>query len=131
MKQGKLLKAALVLGNSLCIILIIISSIVNGEDSHQAPLLFVIIPILIIPLVLLTIYGFRAYKNENDKDSFFAILSISALFNLAYLFILYRFFVDPKLFFPGLLFDLFSIIMLLLWVLNVIIYLKRDKWLNI
>jgi hypothetical protein len=127
MKQLKLLKAALTIGNIFCILLITISSIINGIDSHYAPLLFVTTPILIIPLVLLTIYGFRAYQKENDSDSYFALLAISALFNLAYLFIVYRFVVDPKLLFPWLLFEIFSILMLLLWVLNVIAFLKRDK----
>ena len=127
MKQLKLLKAALTIGNTFCILLITISSIINGIDSHYDFLLFVTTPILMIPLVLLTIYGFRAYQNENDKGSFLAILAISALFNLAYLFIVYRFIVDPKLLFPWLLFEIFSILMLLLWVLNVIAFLKRDK----
>lgn len=127
MKQLKLLKAALTIGNIFCILLITISSIINGIDSHYDFLLFVTTPILIIPLVLLIIYGFRAYQNENDKGSFLAILAISALFNLAYLFIVYRFVVDPKLLFPWLLFEIFSILMLLLWVLNVIAFLKRDK----
>ena len=127
MKNVKLLKAAISIGNIFCILIVTISSIINGIDSHYAPLLFVTTTILIIPLILLTIYGFRAYQNENDKGSFLAILAISALFNLAYLFIVYRFVVDPKLLFPWLLFEIFSIFMLLLWVLNVIAFLKRDK----
>ena len=127
MKNVKLLKAAISIGNIFCILIVTISSIINGIDSHYAPLLFVTTTILIIPLVLLTIYGFRAYQNEHDKGSFLAILAISALFNLAYLFIVYRFVVDPKLLFPWLLFEFFSIVMLLLWVLNAIAFLKRDK----
>ena len=125
MKNVKLLKAAISIGNIFCILIVTISSIINGIDSHYAPLLFVTTTILIIPLILLTIYGFRAYQNENDKGSFLAILAISALFNLAYLFIVYRFVVDPKLLFPWLIFDFFSIVMLLLWVLNAIAFFKK------
>ena len=127
MKQLKLLKAALTIGNIFCILIITISSIINGIDSHYAPLLFVTTPILIIPLVLLTIYGFRAYQKENDSDSYFALLAISVLLAIFQLLMILALIMDPKLLLPELPFVIFSTIMLLLWILNVIAYLKRDK----
>jgi hypothetical protein len=127
MKYEQSLKASLIIGNILCIVLVIISSIINGIDSDRAPLLFVFLPLLIIPLVLLTIYGLRAYKNKNDSDSFLAILAISALFNLFYLFIAYGYMKNAKLFLLYSHWFILSVIMLLLWVLNVIAFLKRGK----
>ena len=127
MKQLKLLKAALAIGNCLFILILIIFSIDRAISSDKFPVDLALIFLLSIALVLSIIYGLRAYQNWNDKGSYLAILAISALFNLAYLFIVYRFVVDPKLLFPWLLFEIFSIFMLLLWVLNVIAFLKRDK----
>jgi len=130
MKYVKSLKASLAIGNIFCILFIIISSIINGKDSDRSPLIFALVAILITPLVLLIIYGLRAYQNKNDARSYFILLAISLLFNLAYLFIVYRFVVDPKLFMIIPHWIVFSIIMLLLWVLNVIAYLNRDKLMN-
>jgi hypothetical protein len=84
--------------------------------------------LLSIALVLLIIYGLRAYQNWNDKGSYLAILAISTLFGLIYLFIIYGFVVNPLLFLKIPHWIIFSIIMLLLWVLNFVSYLKgRNK----
>ncbi|SDL90013.1 hypothetical protein SAMN05421813_103182 [Daejeonella rubra] len=127
MTQIKLLKAALAIGNCLFILILIIFSIDRAISSDKFPVDLALIVLLSIALVLLIIYGLRAYQNWNDKGSYLAILAISTLFDLIYLFIIYGFVVNPKLFLKIPHWIVFSIIMLLLWVLNVIALLKRDK----
>lgn len=128
MKYIKLLKAALIIGNIFSILLIIVSSIINGIDTDQSPLIVAIIAILVVPFVLLIIYGLRAYHNQNDSNSYLGLLLISALFNLAYFYIIYGFFEYSRLFklFPQ--WFLFSSIMILLWILNIIAYLNSRKY---
>jgi hypothetical protein len=130
MKYVKSLKASLAIGNILCIVLVIISSIINGIDSDRSPLILVLVAILITPLVLLIIYGLRAYQNKNDARSYFILLAISALIVLFQLIFIYPFIINFKYFLKYFHYICFSIIMLLLWVLNVIAYLNRAKWQN-
>jgi len=130
MKNAPSLKAALAIGNILCIFIAIISSIYNGIDTERFPITLAFVALLIIPLVLLIIYGLRAYLNKNDADSHFALLAISFLFNLVYLGILFRFILDPKSSFSFLHLIVSALVMILLWVFNVIAYLKRDKLTN-
>jgi hypothetical protein len=127
MKQLKLLKAALAIGNCLFILILIIFSINRAISSDKFPVDLALIFLLIIALVLLIIYGLRVYQNWNDKGSYLAILVISTLFDLIYLFIIYGFVVNPLLFLKIPHWIIFSIVMLLLWVLNVVAYLKRRK----
>ena len=128
MKYIKLLKAALIIGNIFSILFIIVSSIINGIDTDRSPLIVAIIAILVVPFVLLIIYGLRAYHNQNDSNSYLGLLLISALFNLAYFYIIYGFFEYSRLFklFPQ--WFLFSSIMILLWILNIIAYLNSRKY---
>ena len=130
MKNVPLLKEALAIGNSLCILIAIISSIYNGIDTERFPITLAFVALLIIPLVLLITYGLRAYRNKNDADSYFALLAISFLFNLVYISILFRFILDPKSSFSFLHLIVSAVVMILLWVLNVIGYLNRDKLMN-
>ena len=136
MKNIKFYKAALAVGNGLYILIAIFNCIQYGINTDQIPAIVFISALLGIPLVLLIIYGRKVYHQINDKDSNIAILGVSALVNLAHIVILYYFkrfreieslefqFVDSSILksFVG-----FSTLMLLLWVLNVIAYLKRDK----
>ena len=136
MKNIKFYKAALAIGNCLYILIAIFNCIQYGINTDQIPAIVFISGLLSIPLVLLIIYGRKVYHQINDKDSNIAILGVSALVNLAHIGILYYFkrfreiespefqFVDSTILksFVG-----FSTLMLLLWVLNVIAYLKRDK----
>jgi hypothetical protein len=127
MKNIKLLKAALAIGNALFILIFIIFSIDSALSSDKFPVDLVLIVLFSIPLVLLIIYGLRAYQNWNDKGSYLVIIAISTLLNLIYLLLIYSSIINPKLFFKTPHWIVFSIIMLLLWVLNVIAYLKRGK----
>ena len=128
MKYEQLLKAALAIGNCLFILILIIFSINRAISSDKFPVDLALISLLSIALVLLIIYGLRAYQNWNDKGSYLAILAISTLFGLIYLFIIYGFVVNPLLFLKIPHWIIFSIIMLLLWVLNFVSYLKgRNK----
>ena len=127
MKNVKLLKAALAIGNSIFILIGIISGIDGALSSDKFPVDLALIFLLSIALVLSIIYGLRAYQNWNDKGSYLAILAISTLFDLIYLFIIYGFVINPLLFLKIPHWIIFSIFMLLLWVLNVIAFLKRDK----
>jgi hypothetical protein len=130
MEKIKLLKAALAIGNCLFIINGIISGIDGALSSDKFPVALAFVALLIIPLIMLIIYGLRAYQTKNDSDSYFALLAISTLFDLIYLFVIYGFVVNPKLFLIIPHWFVFSIIMLLIWVLNVIAYLNRGKWMN-
>ena len=127
MKQLKLLKAALAICNCLFILILIIFSIDRAISSDKFPVDLALIFLLSIAVVLSIIYGLRAYQNWNDKGSYLVILAISTLFDLIYLFIIYGFVVNPLLFLKIPHWIIFSIFMLLLWVLNVIAFLKRDK----
>ena len=128
MKYEQLLKAALAIGNCLFILILIIFSINRAISSDKFPVDLALIFLLSIALVLLIIYGLRAYQNWNDKGSYLVILVISTLFDLIYLFIIYGFVVNPLLFLKIPHWIIFSIIMLLLWVLNFVSYLKgRNK----
>jgi hypothetical protein len=130
MKNVQLLKAALAIGNCLFILILIITSIDRALSSDKFPVDLVLIVLFSIPLVLLIIYGLRAYQNWNDKGSYLVIIAISTLLNLIYLLLIYSSIINPKLFFKTPHWIVFSIIMLLLWVLNVIAYLNRDKLMN-
>ena len=130
MKYVKSLKAALVIGNSLYILIAIIASIDNGIDTDKFPISLAFVALLTIFLVLLINFGLRAYQNKNDSDSYFALLAISSLIVLGQSLIIYAFMLNPKYFIPDLPFVSFSIAMFLLWVLNVIAYLFRGRWMN-
>jgi len=123
----KILKAALAVGNSVFILIKIISGIDSALGSDKFPVDLAYVAVLIIPLVLLIIYGLRAYQNINDTDSYFALLAISFLITLVHFLRIYAFMIYAKYFIPDLPFVSFSIIMLLLWFLNVIAYLNRGK----
>jgi hypothetical protein len=124
MKYVKSLKAALAIGNCLFILILIIFSIDRAISSDKFPVDLALIFLLSIALVLSIIYGLRAYQNWNDKGSYLVILVISTLFDLIYLFIIYGFVVNPLLFLKIPHWIIFSIFMLLLWIFNVIAYLK-------
>ena len=130
MKYVKSLKAALVIGNSLYILIAIIASIDKGIDTDKFPISLAFVALLTIFLVLLINFGLRAYQNKNDSDSYFALLAISSLIVLGQSLIIYAFMLNPKYFIPDLPFVSFSIAMFLLWVFNVIAYLFRGKWMN-
>jgi hypothetical protein len=130
MKYVKSLKAALVIGNSLYILIAIITSIDKGIDTDKFPISLAFVALLTIFLVLLINFGLRAYQNKNDSDSYFALLAISSLIVLGQSLIIYAFMLNPKYFIPDLPFVSFSIAMFLLWVLNVIAYLFRGRWMN-
>ena len=127
MKYVKSLKAALAIGNSLYILIAIIASIDKGIDTDKFPISLAFVALLIIPLIMLIIYGLRAYQTKNDSDSYFALLAISVLLAIFQLLMILALIMDPKLFLPELPFVVFSTIMLLLWVLNVVAYFKRRK----
>ena len=130
MKYVKSLKAALVIGNSLYILIAIIASIDKGIDTDKFPISLAFVALLTIFLVLLINFGLRAYQNKNDSDSYFALLAISSLIVLGQSLIIYAFMLNPKYFIPDLPFVSFSIAMFLLWVFNVIAYLFKDRWMN-
>jgi hypothetical protein len=130
MKIIKLLKAALAVGNSLFVLIKIISGIDSALGSDKFPVDLAFVALLIIVLVLLIIYGLRAYQTKKDTDSYFALLAISSLLALFQFLMILALIIDPKLFIPELPFGIFSAIMFLLWVLNVIAYLNRGKWMN-
>jgi hypothetical protein len=127
MKYVKSLKAALAIGNSIFILIGIIYGIDGALSSDKFPVDLAFVALLTLTLVLLIIYGLRAFQNINDPDSYFALLAISFLITLVHFLRIYAFIMDPKLIIKELLFVGFSIFMLLLWVLNVIAYLKRNK----
>ena len=124
MRNVKLFKAAITLGNSIFILIGIISGIDGALSSDKFPVDLAFVALLIIPLIMLIIYGLRAYQTKNDSDSYFALLAISVLLAIFQLLMILALIMDPKLFLPELPFVVFSTIMLLLWVLNVIAYLK-------
>jgi len=130
LKNVPLLKAALAIGNSIFILIGIISTIDNGINTDKFPISLAFVALLIIPLIMLIIYGLRAYQTKNDSDSYFALLAISALLAIYQLLMILALIIDPKFFLPELPFVIFSTIMLLLWVFNVIAYLNRGKWMN-
>ena len=127
MKYVKSLKAALVIGNSIFILIGIIYGIDGALSSDKFPVDLAFVALLTLTLVLLIIYGLRAFQNINDSDSCFALLAISFLINLVHFLRIYAFSMDPKIIIKELLFVGFSIVMLLLWVLNVVAYFKRRK----
>jgi len=124
MRNVKLFKAAITLGNSIFISIGIISGIDGALSSDKFPVDLAFVALLILALVLLIIYGLRAFQNKNDSDSYFALLAISFLITIVHFLRIYAFSMDPKLILEELLLAGFSILMLLLWVLNVIAYLK-------
>ena len=65
------------------------------------------------------------FKNINDADSYFALLALSFLIISGQFLLIYLIVFDLKHFLKFLPLIIFSTIMLLLWVLNVIAYLKR------
>jgi hypothetical protein len=127
MKYVKSLKAALAIGNSIFIFIGIIYGIDGALSSDKFPVDLAFVALLTLTLVLLIIYGLRAFQNIKDSDSYFALLAISFLINLVHFLRIYAFSIDPKIIIKELLFVGFSIVMLLLWVLNVIAFLKRER----
>ena len=127
MKYVRLLKASLVIGNVLFISLGILLGIESAIKYDRSLITMAVAGLLCIPLVLLLIYGYRTIKNIKDTDSYFALLAISFLINLVHFLRIYAFSMDPKIIIKELLFVGFSIVMLLLWVLNVVAYFKRRK----
>ena len=127
MKYVRLLKVSLVIGNVLFISLGILLGIESAIKSDKSPIFLAVAGLLCIPLVLLLIYGYRTIKNIKDADSYFALLAISFLINLVHFLRIYGVSMDPKIIIKELLFVGFSIVMLLLWVLNVVAYFKRRK----
>ena len=127
MKYVKSLKAALAIGNNIFIFIGIIYGIDGALSSDKFPVDLAFVALLTLTLVLLIIYGLRAFQNINDSDSCFALLAISFLINLVHFLRIYAFSMDPKIIIKELLFVGFSIVMLLLWVLNVIAFLKRER----
>ena len=127
MKYVKSLKAALAIGNSIFIFIGIIYGIDGALSSDKFPVDLAFVALLTLTLVLLIIYGLRAFQNIKDSDSYFALLAISFLINLVHFLRIYAFSMDPKIIIKELLFVGFSIVMLLLWVLNVIAFLKRER----
>ena len=127
MKYVKSLKAALAIGNSIFILIGIIYGIDGALSSDKFPVDLAFVALLTLTLVLLIIYGLRAFQNIKDSDSYFALLAISFLINLVHFLRIYTFSMDPKIIIKELLFVGFSIVMLLLWVLNVIAFLKRER----
>ena len=127
MKYVKSLKAALAIGNSIFILIGIIYGIDGALSSDKFPVDLAFVALLTLTLVLLIIYGLRAFQNINDSDSCFALLAISFLINLVHFLRIYAFSIDPKIIIKELLFVGFSIVMLLLWVLNVVSYFKNNE----
>ena len=127
MKYVKSLKAALAIGNSIFIFIGIIYGIDGALSSDKFPVDLAFVALLTLTLVLLIIYGLRAFQNIKDSDSYFALLAISFLINLVHFLRIYAFSMDPKIIIKELLFVGFTIVMILLWVFNVIAFLKRER----
>ena len=127
MKYVKSLKAALAIGNSIFILIGIIYGIDGALSSDKFPVDLAFVALLTLTLVLLIIYGLRAFQNIKDSDSYFALLAISFLIHLVHFLRIYAFSIDPLLFLKIPHWIIFSIVMLLLWVLNVVAYFKRRK----
>lgn len=127
MKNENLLKSLLSIGNILYILSAIIFSINKGIKTDKFPITIVFVTLLLIPLILLIVYGLKAYQNKNDKETYFALLAINFLPGIVQIITIIALIVDPQIFlseFPQI---VFSSIMLLLWILNVISYLKVRK----
>ena len=127
MKYVRLLITSLTIGNVLFISLGILTGIESAIRSDKSPIFLAVAGLLCIPLVLLLIYGYRTFKNINDADSYFALLALSFLIISGQFLLIYLIVFDLKHFLKFLPLIIFSTIMLLLWVLNVIAFLKRDK----
>ena len=127
MKYVRLLKASLVIGNVLFILLGILTGIESAIRSDKSPIFLAVAGLLCIPLVLLLIYGYRTIKNIKDTNSYFALLALSFLIISGQFLLIYLIASDLKHFLKFLPLIIFSTIMLLLWVLNVVAYLKRRK----
>ena len=127
MKYVRLLKASLVIGNVLFISLGILLGIESAIKYDRSLITMAVAGLLCIPLVLLLIYGYRTIKNIKDADSYFALLALSFLIISGQLLLIYLIASDLKHFLKFLPLIIFSAIMLLLWVLNFVAYLKRRK----
>jgi hypothetical protein len=127
MKYVRLLKASLVIGNALFILLGILTGIESAIRYDKSLITIAVAGLLCIPLVLLLIYGYRTFKNINDADSYFALLALSFLIISGQFLLIYLIVFDLKHFLKFLPLIIFSTLMLLLWVFNVIAFLKRDK----
>jgi hypothetical protein len=127
MKYVRLLITSLTIGNVLFISLGILTGIESAIRSDKSPIFLAVAGLLCIPLVLLLIYGYRTFKNINDTNSYFALLALSFLIISGQFLLIYLIVFDLKHFLKFLPLIIFSTIMLLLWVLNVIAFLKRDK----
>lgn len=127
LKNVRFYKVSLTVGNVLFILFGIIIGIDSAIRSDKGPVILAIAGLLCIPLVLLLIYGCRTFKNINDTDSYFALLALSFLIISGQFLLIYLIAFDLKHFLKFLPLIIFSAIMLLLWVLNVIAFLKRGK----
>ena len=128
MKYVRLLKASLVIGNVLFISLGILLGIESAIKYDRSLITMAVAGLLCIPLVLLLIYGYRTIKNIKDTDSYFALLALSFLIISGQFLLIYLIASDLKHFLKFLPLIIFSIIMLLLWVLNFVSYLRgRNK----
>ena len=127
MKYVRLLKASLVIGNVLFILLGILLGIESAIKYDRSLITMAVAGLLCIPLVLLLIYGYRTIKNIKDADSYFALLALSFLIISGQFLLIYLIASDLKHFLKFLPLIIFSAIMLLLWVLNVVAYFKRRK----
>jgi hypothetical protein len=122
------LKTILSIGNILYILSAIIISINDGIKTDKFPITIVFVTMLLIPLILLIVYGLKAYQKNNDRETYFSLLAINFLPTIFQILTIIALIMDPELFlseFPQI---VFSAIMLLLWVLNIITYLNRGKF---
>jgi len=127
MKNIRLIKASLITGNSLFILLGIIIGIESAIRSDKSPVILAIALLLCIPLVLLLIYGYRAFKNITDKKSNITLLALSSLIISGQFLLIYLIAFDLKHIFKFLPLIIFSVMMLFLLLVNIIMYLKSYK----
>lgn len=127
MKYVKLLKASLIIGNVLFLLLGILIGIESAIRSDRSPVILAIAALLCIPLILLLIYGYRTFKHINDKKSNFALLALSSLIISGQFLLIYIIAFDLKHFLNFLPLIIFSVTMLFLLLINIIAYLKNYK----
>ncbi|MEJ7694659.1 hypothetical protein [Daejeonella sp.] len=120
-----MLKIALAATVAISIFIAIVYSFINGLDSERFPLTLIFNAVLLVPLLLTIYYGWRLVKNVNDNHAFEIIITISTIFVLLPLFVIYRFIQTPDCAF--LYFLIISIFIVLLWVLNVKSYLSQKN----
>lgn len=127
MKYVKLLKASLIIGNVLFLLLGILIGIESAIRSDRSPVILAIAALLCIPLFLLLIYGYRTFKYINDKKSNLALLVLSSLIISGQFLLIYLIAFDLKHFLNFLPLIIFSVIMLFLLLVNFTVYFKSFK----